>query len=237
MNDLGDRIRALDMAAVEAALDRDGYALVPGLLRPGECRELAGTFDWEEGFRKQVLMERYRYGRGLYKYWDYPLPPPIQQLREALYPRLVPIANRWMERLRLERRFPATLAGLSRACRDRGQCRPTPLILKYGAGGFNTLHQDIYGEVYFPLQAALFLSEPGADYSGGEFLLSEQAARAQAKVSVLRPGRGDMLVFATRFRPAQGRRGHARVAMKHGVAEVHSGARYAAGVIFHDAVH
>lgn len=237
MRNLCERIEAIDFSAMGESLHRRGYALVPGVLRKEECRALADAFDGSGGFRKQVVMERYRYGLGVYKYWDYPLPPPVQTLREGLYPRLAPIANHWMALLGLERRFPATLAGLSRACHAGGQCQPTPLILKYGPGGFNTLHQDIYGELYFPLQAALFLSEPGEDYRGGEFVLTEQAPRAQAKVSVLSPGLGDLLVFTTRYRPVRGRRGHTRVAMKHGVAEVRSGTRYAAGVIFHDAIH
>ncbi|MBN7797923.1 2OG-Fe(II) oxygenase [Parahaliea mediterranea] len=235
MMDLGRRIEAIDYSTVAAQLHERGHAVVEGLLTARECAALAGGFDSERGFRKQVVMERHRYGRGLYKYWDYPLPPLVQQLRQGLYPPLVPVANLWMAQLGLEPRFPDSLAALSRACRDSGQCKPTPLLLRYGTGDYNCLHQDIYGEIYFPLQAVVFLGEPGRDYSGGEFVITEQAARAQARVTVLSPGRGDLLVFSTRYRPVRGRRGFHRVAMKHGVAEVRGGRRHAMGVIFHDA--
>lgn len=233
--DLTRRIEAINFPAVAAQLHERGHAVIEGVLTAAECKAIAGSFDSNRGFRKQVVMERYRYGRGVYRYWAYPLPPTVQQLRQSLYPSLVPVANLWMEQLGLAPRFPASLTALSRACRASGQCQPTPLLLKYGAGDFNCLHQDIYGEVYFPLQAAVFLNEPGVDYSGGEFVMTEQAPRAQARVTVLSPRRGDLLIFSTRFRPVPGRRGYARVAMKHGVAEVRGGERHVMGVIFHDA--
>lgn len=236
MTTLRQRLEAIDFSALGDSLHQRGFATEPGLLTRPDCEALVSGFAEARGFRKQVLMERYRYGRGVYKYWDYPLPAVVQELRDALYPRLAPLANRWMEQLGMERRYPDNLAALLRTCSDSGQRKPTPLILKYGAGGFNTLHQDIYGEVFFPLQAAVFLNEPGVDYTGGEFVITEQAARAQARATVLSPGRGDLLVFATRWRPVPGARGYTRAAVKHGVAEVRSGWRYTAGVIFHDAI-
>ncbi len=229
------RIAETDWDAVADSMHTKGYALLPRFLRAGQCDALASAFDRLEGFRKEVVMERYRFGLGLYKYWDYPLPPQVHALRENLYPKLVPIANRWMEVLRMDRRFPACHRALQAACRDAGQRKPTPLILRYGEGGYNTLHQDLYGEVWFPIQAACFLSEPGVDYTGGEFVLTEQVPRAQSRARVLQPKRGDMLLFTTNFRPARGTRGYYRATMRHGVSEVHSGQRYTLGVIFHDA--
>ncbi len=181
-------------------------------------------------------MERYRFGLGEYKYFDYPLPPDIQALREHLYPKLVPIANAWMKDLNMTTFFPGSLEALLRQCLAQGQNKPTPLLLKYGEGGFNTLHQDLYGDVYFPLQVVFFLNRPDIDYRGGEFVLTQNTPRAQAKAIVLRPIIGDMLIFTSNFRPVQGSRGFYRARMKHGVSEVHNGERHTLGIIFHDAL-
>lgn len=212
-----------------------GCAHVAGVLPDEICEEFIANYDLPI-YRKTVTMERHRFGLGEYKYFDYPLPPLIQTARETIYPHLAPIANTWMERLYIDTRFPLAFAGLQAMCADAGQTKPTPLILKYGKDGFNTLHQDLYGEVYFPIQLAFFLNEPEIDYTGGEFVLTEQIPRAQSKAIVLRPRKGDMIVFTTNFRPVKGTRGHYRAAMRHGVSEVLSGERHTLGVIFHDAV-
>ena len=180
-------------------------------------------------------MEHHKYGLGEYKYFQYPLPRIVQDLREAIYPHLAPVANNWMNVLNIEKQFPAGLDGLLEHCYANGQNRPTPLILKYAKGGYNALHQDLYGDIYFPMQAVLFLSKPGEDYTGGEFVLIEQTPRAQSKAIVLKPVQGDMLLFTTNFRPAKGAKGYHRVNMKHGVSELTVGNRYTLGIIFHDA--
>ena len=180
-------------------------------------------------------MKRYRFGLGEYKYWGYPLPELVQSLREGLYPHLVPLENSWMQCLNLEARFPQHLPSLTAECAENGQMKPTPLILKYPRAGFNTLHQDLYGEVYFPIQAAIVLNQKGDDYTGGEFVLTRQVPRAQSQAIVLTPEQGDMIIFATNFKPEKGVKGYYRVNMKHGVSEVHWGQRYAMGIIFHDA--
>jgi uncharacterized protein len=229
-------IDALDWKNITAEMHNKGYAVVPRFLSARQCRALIDLYDRPDGYRKKVVMERYRFGRGEYKYWDYPLPDMVQHLRENLYPCLAPIANVWMQALRIDKQFPVTLRELQTQCHAAGQLKPTSLILKYGKGGFNTLHQDLYGEVYFPIQTACFLSQPGQDYEGGEFVLTQQTPRAQSKAIVLKPQQGDMIIFTTKFRPAKGARGYYRVNTKHGVSEVHSGERYTLGVIFHDAV-
>jgi hypothetical protein len=211
-----------------------GYAFVSRMLPNEYCDEFIRNYD-HFNYRKTVVMERHRFGLGEYKYFDYPLPEFVQAVREEVYPNLAPIANTWAEQLRMDVRFPATFGGLQKLCRENGQTKPTPLILKYGKGGFNTLHQDLYGEVYFPMQLAFFLSEPDKDYTGGEFVLIEQIPRAQSKAIVLKPQKGDMIIFTTNFRPVKGSRGYYRAAMRHGVSEVHSGERHTLGVIFHDA--
>lgn len=181
-------------------------------------------------------MERYRFGLGEYKYFDYPLPDVIQSIREHVYPQLAPIANLWMKALKINRVFPETHPALLQQCAIHNQVKPTPLILKYGKGGFNTLHQDLYGEIYFPMQVLFVLNQPEADFTGGEFVITKQIPRAQSRATVLTPQKGDMVVFTTHFKPEKGARGYYRSIMKHGVSEVTSGERYAAGVIFHDAV-
>jgi hypothetical protein len=180
-------------------------------------------------------MERYRFGLGEYKYFNYPLPGIIEKLRQDIYPKLAPIANNWMRILNIDKQYPATLPELLEQCHQHHQTRATPLILKYGKGGYNTLHQDLYGDIYFPMQLVLFLDEPGTDYEGGEFVLIEQKPRAQSRAIVLKPHKGDMLIFTTNFRPVKGSKGYYRVNMKHGVSEVTSGQRHTLGIIFHDA--
>jgi hypothetical protein len=213
-----------------------GYCVVPDILTAGECEQLVASYSDKGLFRKKIIMERYRFGLGEYKYFDYPLPQIIQSLREIIYPELVPIANSWMNVLKTNTAFPSKHSELLDQCRLQGQNRSTVLLLKYGEGGFNTLHQDLYGEVYFPMQCVLFLNEPEEDYTGGEFVLTQQIPRAQSKAIVLRPRKGDMLLFTTNFRPVKGKKGYYRANMKHGVSEVLSGERHTVGIIFHDSV-
>ncbi|WP_254089554.1 2OG-Fe(II) oxygenase [Dawidia soli] len=225
-----------DWPAVARQLHEKGYASLPHLLSDALCESLKQGYAAPHGYRKTVVMERHRFGLGEYKYFHYPLPAALQTVREEVYPHLVPVANAWMEVLHLPDRFPASLDALLEQCRAHDQHKATPLILKYGAGGFNTLHQDLYGEVYFPLQLVFFLSAAGSDYTGGEFVLTQQTPRAQSKAIVLTPDKGDMLIFTTNFRPVKGSKGYYRASMRHGVSEVHRGERYTLGVIFHDAV-
>lgn len=233
MNDL---IAALDWPQISADLQQQGYAQVKAVLSAAQCQALIDGYDQTTGYRKTVVMARHRYGLGEYKYYDYPLPDLVQQLRSQIYPRLVVTANDWMTQLGLETRFPETLAALHQQCQAQGQTKATALILKYDAGGFNALHQDLYGAVYFPLQVVLFLNEPEQDYTGGEFVLTEQMPRAQSRAIVLRPRRGDMLILTTNFRPIPSLRGYSRAAMRHGVSTIHSGVRHSLGIIFHDAL-
>jgi hypothetical protein len=228
-------ITTLDWDGATASLNEHGYALLPEVLSGDECRQLIAAYKDENLYRKTIPMERYRFGKGEYKYFTYPLPPLIQSIREAVYPKLAPIANSWMKALNDARVFPSDLAGLLQQCRTHGQDKPTVLILQYGEGGHNTLHQDLYGEVFFPMQLVLFLDEPGRDYTGGEFVLVQQTPRAQSKAMVLTPVQGDMLIFTTNFRPVKGTRGYYKVNMKHGVSPVHQGSRHTLGIIFHDA--
>ena len=233
---LGERIDRIDWNKVASDLNSDGFAILRGLLSPDECREITQSFDNEIAFRKTVVMERYRFGSGVYKYWDYPLPDVVQSLRESFYSGLAPTANEWMDQLGIDRSFPGRLAEFQGLCHENGQEKPTPLILRYGQGGYNTLHQDLYGDTYFPIQAACFLSELGADYTGGEFVLMQQTPRAQSRTIVLTPDIGDVMIFPTNFRPVTGARGYYRSVMKHGVSEVHAGQRHTMGIIFHDAL-
>jgi hypothetical protein len=236
MNNIFSSIESLDWEAITSSMHDKGYAVIPGFLSVDQCQRLIGCYTLNEGYRKKVVMERYRFGCGEYKYWQYPLPNIVQNIREHLYPHLAPIANQWMQVLKLDKQFPSTLEGLIKQCHATGQLKPTALILKYLKGGFNTLHQDLYGEVYFPIQAACFLSRLGEDYEGGEFVLTQQTPRAQSKAIVLTPQQGDMIIFTTHFRPVKGVRGYHRVNMKHGVSEVQSGERHCMGIIFHDAL-
>ncbi|WP_128544114.1 2OG-Fe(II) oxygenase [Larkinella soli] len=221
--------------ALTASLNAGGFALLNRILSPSECEAVVGMYDEPARFRKTISMERYRFGLGEYKYLNYPLPDLLQNLREALYPRIVPVANHWMQVLNTGITYPENHADFLEDCRAQGQTLATPLILRYGEGGFNTLHQDLYGDVYFPLQAVVFLNRAGVDYTGGEFVLTEQIPRAQSKAVVLNPGQGDVLIFTTQYRPQKGTRGYYRVAMKHGVSPVRSGRRHTLGIIFHDA--
>ena len=216
-------------------LDERGYAVVPGLLSRRECHEVAALYDDEAAFRSRVVMARHNFGRGEYKYLRYPLPPLVAELRDALYPVVAPIANHWHERLHHEARFPATLDAYLQRCHAAGQQRPTPLILKYEAGDYNCLHQDLYGELVFPIQATVLLSKPGEDFAGGEFLLVERRPRMQSKGEVVPLGQGDAVLFAVNYRPVAGTRGDYRVTMRHGVSRLRSGQRFTLGVIFHDA--
>jgi hypothetical protein len=231
-----ERLAAANWQQATEDLHSKGFALIPGILHDDECHQLIADYHQKELYRKTVVMERYRFGFGEYKYFSYPLPALIQQVRECVYPMLAPVANLWMDVLRIDQRFPPTHYELQERCRDKGQLLPTALILKYGKGGFNTLHQDLYGDVYFPMQSVLFLNEPEKDYTGGEFVLTEQVPRAQSKAIVLKPGKGDLLVFTTNFRPVKGSKGYYRANMKHGVSEVESGERHSLGIIFHDAL-
>lgn len=236
MRSASEKIAAAPWREIGENMHEKGYALIPGVLTGDQCEELKRNYGRSVGYRKTVVMERHRFGLGEYKYFDYPLPEVVGEIRENVYPFLAPLANQWMVALNIDRRFPPTHPELLEQCRNNGQLNATPLILKYGQGGFNTLHQDLYGEVYFPFQAVLFLDEIGTDYSGGEFVMTEQIPRAQSKAIVLRPPKGDMLIFTTNFRPVKGSRGYYRAHMKHGVSEVHSGRRHTLGIIFHDAV-
>lgn len=222
-----------DWTALEARLDADGVALTP-LLTPDECAGTAALFDDDERFRSTVVMARHSFGEGSYRYFADPLPPLVAHLREALYPAVAAIANRWAERLG-ERAFPGTHAELRAECAALGQSRPTPLLLRYGPGGYNCLHQDVYGDLTFPLQLAVMLSRPDEDFTGGESVFVEQRPRQQSRPVVLRPRLGEAVLFPVRHRPRLGARGWSRVQMRHGVSAVHGGSRHVLGVIFHDA--
>jgi len=228
------RLDAVDWNHIGAALDADGVAIVPNLLTRDEAIDLAARYDERERFRSRVVMQRYRFGRGEYQYFRYPLPPIVEALRERLYEALVPIANRWSERLG-GAGFPPDLDAFLRRCHDAGQCRPTPLLLRYEAGDYNCLHQDLYGEHVFPLQVVILLSEPGRDFDGGELVLVEQRPRAQSAARVVALRQGDAAIIATHHRPERGARGWHRVNLKHGVSRVTRGRRCTAGLIFHDA--
>ncbi|HWB48690.1 MAG TPA: 2OG-Fe(II) oxygenase [Stellaceae bacterium] len=218
-----------------ASLDRDGYAVLPGLLGAAQCRDLVALYGERERFRSRVVMARHGYGQGEYQYLAYPLPPVVAALREGLYPRVAPIADDWQRRLGRAAKFPATLDAYTARCHAAGQSRPTPLILKYGPGDYNCLHQDLYGELVFPLQATVLLSRPGEDFTGGEFLLIEQRPRRQSRGEVVPLRQGDAVVFPVNHRPVAGARGYYRATMRHGVSRLHSGRRFTLGVIFHDA--
>jgi uncharacterized protein len=224
-----------DWTALAATLDTQGWAVLPGLLDPTRCATLAAAYDDDARFRSRVVMARHGFGRGEYRYFAYPLPDSVFALRTALYPRLAPIANRWHERMGIATRFPADHAAFVLRCHDAGQVRPTPLLLRYGPGDYNCLHQDLHGEHVFPLQVAILLSQPGADFTGGEFVLTEQRPRMQSRVAVVPLVRGDAVVFAVNHRPVAGTRGEYRVTMRHGVSRIESGKRHTLGIIFHDA--
>jgi hypothetical protein len=236
MQALLKRLSAIDQHSLTNGMHENGYMVLPNILTDDQCNEVIGNYGQPNLYRKTILMERYRFGLGEYKYFNYPLPKIIALLRETIYPILVPIANQWMKVLGLPLVFPASHQELLQLCNKNGQTKPTPLILKYLKGGFNTLHQDLYGEVFFPIQMVVFLNEPGNDFTGGEFVLTQQNIRAQSKAIVLQPKKGDILIFTTNYRPVKGTKGYYRASMKHGVSEVKSGERHTLGIIFHDAL-
>ena len=226
---------AHDPAALHEQLDRRGYAVLPALLDPAGCAAQRAEFDDATAFRKTVVMERVGFGRGVYKYFAAPLPAPVAALRAALYARLAPVANDWAAALGSADRYPPALEDFLAHCRRHGQSQPTPLMLRYRAGDHNALHQDVYGDIAFPLQATVLLSEPGADFAGGEFVLVEQRPRKQSLAHVVPLERGDAVVFPNAVRPVRGARGFFRTAFRHGVGEVRRGERLTLGLIFHDA--
>ena len=227
--------RNIDWERISHDLDANGNATIEKLLTPVQCEALCALYPEDAPFRSRVVMGRHGFGRGEYKYFDYPLPRIVASLRAAFYPHLVPIANRWNEQMSLDGAFPADHEEFLARCRKAGQTRATPLLLKYAAGDYNCLHQDLYGEWVFPLQVAVLLSQPGKDFSGGEFVMTEQRPRMQSRPEVVPLGLGDAVVFAVSHRPVQGTRGTYRVNLRHGVSRLHSGQRYTLGVIFHDA--
>jgi hypothetical protein len=232
---VGARLQGVDWVEVARSLGDRGWATTPPLLTAAECEELIALYPDEARFRSRVDMARFRFGEGEYKYFADPLPPTVLALRRHAYPRLAPIADAWSVALGGKPAYPPDLDGFLTVCAERGQTRPTPLLLRYEPGGYNCLHQDLYGEVAFPLQMTCLLSRPGEDFTGGEFLLVEQRPRAQSRGEVVPLGRGQIVIFATRDRPARGARGAYRVILRHGVSRVTAGERYALGVIFHDA--
>ena len=230
-----DLERRIAWLAVAADLDAQGWAVLPGLLDRETCEAVANLYDAEAPFRSRIVMARHGFGRGEYKYFGYPLPDVVADLRAALYPQLAPIANRWNEAMGLGVRYPAEHAEFIDRCHAAGQTRPTPLLLRYGAGDYNCLHQDLYGEHVFPFQVAFLLAEPGSDFTGGEFVLTEQRPRMQSRAEVVAMRQGDGVIFAVSHRPVDGSRGTYRVNLRHGVSRIRSGRRHTLGVIFHDA--
>ncbi len=234
-SDLIAGVAALAWDRIAADLDATGCATTGSLLPPGLCAELAAGYDRPGTFRSRVTMARHGFGRGEYQYYDYPLPAPIQLLRTSLYPPLATIANRWRHAAGQPAAYPASHVEFLEHCHAQGQLRPTPLLLRYGPGDYNCLHQDLYGELYFPLQVAFLLDRPGEDFTGGEFVLTEQRPRMQSRVEVVPLRQGEAVIFAVNQRPVRGGRGVYRVAMRHGVSRVRSGRRHTMGIIFHDA--
>jgi hypothetical protein len=232
---LTGKIASLDWTRIRTELTDSGHANTGPLLTPEECRELAAGYEDPTRFRNRIVMSRHGFGRGEYQYYSYPLPPLIQSLRDALYPPLAGVANQWNQTLGNPFAFPVEHSRFQQLCHQAGQTRPTPLLLKYGQGDYNCLHQDLYGELVFPLQVAFLLSEPGRDFTGGEFVLTEQRPRMQSRVSVVQLRQGEAVIFAVNHRPQRGSRGIYKVAMRHGVSPILSGRRFTLGVIFHDA--
>jgi hypothetical protein len=237
MDDMQLKISGIDDQMLSEGMNEKGYFLIPQFLPVNYCKDLISQYDDTTLYRKTITMEKYRFGLGEYKYFKYPLPKLIQILRSNVYPKLARIANNWMRLLNIKRQFPIEFEKLQQLCHNNNQKECTVLILKYGKGGFNTLHQDLYGNIFFPIQLVLFLSQPSQDYTGGEFILVQQNPRAQSKAIVLIPNQGDMLIFTTNFRPSKGNRGYHQVQMRHGISEIHNGHRHTLGIIFHDALH
>jgi len=231
---ISERLAGLDWPVIRESLWEHGYALTPPILTQQECAALTKMYNSDPAFRSHIIMSRYRFGRGDYKYFGYPLPPIVQQLREHSYPYLAPLANEWNKALGVADVFPERHSAFLATCKKNGQTRATPLLLHYEAGDFNCLHQDLYGTVAFPLQLTCFLSQPGVDYEGGEFVLVEQQPRAQSKAEVISAAQGQILIFATRYRPVKGSRGYYRTNLRHGVSTVKRGVRFTLGVIYHD---
>jgi hypothetical protein len=228
-------IEDLDWAAIGASINEYGNAVLPGMLTPRQCEALAGLYEHDAAFRSRIVMERHGFGRGEYKYFSYPLPDIVDALRTSLYRHLAPVANEWNALMKLDVRYPSEHAGFLERCHAAGQPRPTPLLLRYQTGDFNCLHQDLYGEHVFPIQVAFLLSEPGRDFTGGEFVLAEQRPRMQSRPEVVHLRQGDAVAFAVNHRPVRGSRGTYRVTLRHGVSRLRSGQRYTLGIIFHDA--
>jgi len=229
------RVAAYDWQALGGELDSYGCAVLPKLLSPEECRTIAALYCDESHFRSHIHMARHGFGKGEYRYFKYPLPDLLDELRTALYPYLAGLANEWNRRLGIDERYPNNHASFLKQCHDSGQTRPTPLLLQYVAGDFNCLHQDLYGNLAFPIQVAILLSEPGKDFTGGEFVLTEQRPRMQSRAEVVPLRQGDAVAFAVHNRPVQGSKGNYRVNLRHGVSRVRSGMRHTVGIIFHDA--
>ena len=236
MKNIHEKIADVDWQTVKGEMNEKGYALVSRFLDGQSCDGMISKYNNSDLYRKTITMERHRFGLGEYKYFKYPLPDLVHTIRTGIYPKLAPVANAWMKMLNIERYFPDKFDDLQKLCHDNNQTKPTVLILKYGKGGHNTLHQDLYGEIFFPFQLVFFLNEPEVDYIGGEFVLTEQIPRAQSKAIVLKPRKGDMLVITTNFRPIKGSKGYFRAQMRHGVSEVHDGERHVLGIIFHDSL-
>lgn len=234
MENIETRLSAKDWQAIRKELHDKGFVVVRNVLNKKESGSMIAAYHADDKYRKTISMERYGFGRGEYKYFQYPLPELITTMREKVYSEIAPVANQWMHELNIDKRFPVTHIEMKDLCKKHGQEKPTVLILKYSEGGFNTLHQDLYGEIYFPIQMVFMLDQVDQDYTGGEFVLTEQIPRAQSKVSVLTPNRGDMIIFTTNFRAVRGVRGYYRVNMKHGVSPLHTGCRHSLGIIFHD---
>jgi hypothetical protein len=234
-SDIAARVDAIDWTQTTSDLDAQGCAVLQGLLSPDQCRELAALYPDDSHFRSRIVMGRHGFGRGEYKYFAYPLPQLIGELRPLLYAQLRDVANCWNEAMGIDIRYPQDHDAFLKRCHAAGQTRPTPLLLQYGAGDYNCLHQDLYGEHAFPLQVAILLSEPGRDFTGGEFVLTEQRPRMQSRPEVVPLGQGDAVAFAVHVRPVQGTRGFYRVNLRHGVSQIRSGHRHTLGVIFHDA--
>jgi hypothetical protein len=232
---IGDRVGSFDWQALTGDLNAYGCAVMSDLLAPDECEAIAALYPQEDHFRSHIHMARHGFGKGEYRYFRYPLPNLLGGLRGALYPHLAVVANEWNGRLGIDPRYPEQHSDYLKLCHDAGQTRPTPLLLQYGPGDFNCLHQDIYGDLAFPLQVAILLSQPGADFSGGEFVLTEQRPRMQSRAEVVPLTQGDAVIFAVRERPVRGTRGDYRVNLRHGVSRVRSGQRHTVGLIFHDA--
>lgn len=232
---LEGRVAHYDWQGAGADLDASGCTVLGGLLTPDECQSLASLYPQERHFRSHVHMARHGFGKGEYRYFKYPLPAPVAKLRTALYAQIAPFANAWNERMKIAARYPAAHADYLDKCHAAGQTRPTPLLLQYGPGDYNCLHQDLYGDLVFPLQATILLSAPGRDFAGGEFVLTERRPRMQSRAEVVALAQGDAVIFAVHHRPVQGSKGVYRVDLRHGVSRVRSGRRHTLGVIFHDA--